>query len=125
MIRTYGLTHVALTVASAERAYRFYREVFGVEEYWRGPGQIQAKTPGANDVLAFNEGRTNAGDSGGIEHIGFRLINPADIDAAVEAVERAGGQVISRGDFGDGQPYAFVKDPDGYEICLQHPLAAA
>ncbi len=115
MIRTYGLTHVALTVASAERAYRFYNEVFGVEEYWREPGQIQAKTPGAHDVLAFNEGTKGAGECG-IEHIGFRLIDPADIDAAVEAVERAGGRLISRGDFGDGQPYAFVRDPDGYEL---------
>ena len=116
MIRTYGLTHVALTVANAERAYRFYNEVFGVQEYWREPGQIQAKTPGAHDVLAFNEGKKDVGKSGGIEHIGFRLVDPADIDAAVEAVERAGGRVISRGDFGDGQPYAFVTDPDGYQV---------
>jgi hypothetical protein len=29
--------------------------------------------------------------SGGIVHFGFRLVDPGDIDAAVEAVERAGG----------------------------------
>jgi catechol 2,3-dioxygenase-like lactoylglutathione lyase family enzyme len=34
----------------------------------------------------------------------------------VEAVEGAGGMVTSRGEFGPGLPYAFVRDPDGYEI---------
>jgi predicted enzyme related to lactoylglutathione lyase len=48
--------------------------------------------------------------------IGFRLLRPEDIDAAVTAVERAGGSVISRGEFAPGLPYAFVRDPDGYEI---------
>ena len=28
----------------------------------------------------------------------------------------AGGTAISRGEFAPGLPYAFVKDPDGYEI---------
>ena len=31
-----------------------------------------------------------------------------------------GGTVVSRGDFGDNQPFAFIKDPDGYEIELWH-----
>jgi catechol 2,3-dioxygenase-like lactoylglutathione lyase family enzyme len=116
MIRTYGLTHISMMVRDAECAYQFYRAVFGVEEYWREPGQIQAKTPGAHDVLVFNEGAKSAGKSGGIDHIGFRLVDPADIDVAVEAVERAGGRVLSRGDFEKGEPYAFVTDPDGYKV---------
>jgi len=28
----------------------------------------------------------------------------------------AGGTAISRGEFAPGLPYAFVTDPDGYEI---------
>jgi catechol 2,3-dioxygenase-like lactoylglutathione lyase family enzyme len=116
MVRTYGLTHISMTVRDAERAYQFYRAVFGVEEYWREAGQIQAKTPGAHDVLVFNEGTKGVGESGGIAHIGFRLVDPADIDAAVKAVESAGGRILSQGDFGKGEPYAFVTDPDGYEV---------
>lgn len=116
MVRTYGLTHISLTVRDVERSYQFYRAVFGVEEYYREAAQIQAKTPGAHDVIVFNEGTKNAGKSAGIAHIGFRLIDPADIDAAVEAVERAGGKIRSRGQWEGGEPYVFFDDPDGYEV---------
>ena len=30
MVRTFGLTHVALAVQDAERAFGFYRDVFGM-----------------------------------------------------------------------------------------------
>ena len=105
-----------MTVRDVERSYRFYRAVFGVEEYYREAGQIQAKTPGAHDVIVFNEGDKNAGNSGGIAHIGFRLIDPDDIDAAAEAVERAGGRILSRGEWEGREPYLFFNDPDGYEV---------
>jgi catechol 2,3-dioxygenase-like lactoylglutathione lyase family enzyme len=58
----------------------------------------------------------DAGAPGGIIHFGFRLTRPEDIDAAVALVERAGGTVSSKGEFAPGLPYAFVRDPDGYEI---------
>jgi catechol 2,3-dioxygenase-like lactoylglutathione lyase family enzyme len=57
-----------------------------------------------------------SGAPGGIIHFGFRLTRPEDIDAAVAAVESAGGTVTSRGEFGLGLPYAFVRDPDGFEF---------
>jgi catechol 2,3-dioxygenase-like lactoylglutathione lyase family enzyme len=116
MVRTYGLTHLSMTVRDVEKSYQFYRAVFGVEEYYREAGQIQAKTPGAHDVLVFNEGTADVGNSGGIAHFGFRLVDPADITAAIEAVERSGGTILSRGDFSAGEPYAFVTDPDGYQV---------
>ena len=116
MVKTFGLTHIGLAVRDAERSYQFYRAVFGVEEYYRVEGEIQAKTPGAHDVIAFDQNAANPGVRGGISHIGFRLQSAADIDAAVEAVERAGGTVLRKGDFCPGCPYAFVTDPDGYEI---------
>ena len=116
MVKTFGLTHFGMAVRDSERAYQFYHDVFGVEEYYRSGGEIFAKTPGAHDVLAFDENGPNAGLRGGIGHIGFRLQSPDDIDAAVEAVERAGGTVLRKGEFCPGCPYAFVSDPDGYEI---------
>jgi catechol 2,3-dioxygenase-like lactoylglutathione lyase family enzyme len=116
MVRTYGLTHISLTVRDVERSYQFYRSVFGVEEYYRESGQIQAKTPGAHDVIVFNEGTKHAGKSGGIAHIGFRLVNAADIHAAAKAVEQAGGNILSRGEWEGGEPYLFFNDLDGYEV---------
>ena len=58
------------------------------------------------------------GDGGGIGHFGFRLVDEEDLDRAVKEVERAGGRLIRRGEHPDGQPFAYVTDPDGYVIEL-------
>ena len=39
-----------------------------------------------------------------------------NIDRAVAEVERSGGRLLRRGEFAKGLPYAYVADPDGYEI---------
>lgn len=116
MIATHGLTHVSLAVHDPERSLAFYASVFGVEEYYRDESTIQAKGPGINDVMAFERDPKHAGRTGGIQHFGFRLVTPDDIDDAVEAVIAAGGTLLRRGEFGPGFPYAYVADPDGYEI---------
>ena len=116
MVKTYGLTHISLAVRDPERSLRFYRQVFGVKEVFRDAESIQVQTPGCRDVIAFERNDSSAGRSGGVEHFGFRLIEPGDIDAAVHEVERAGGTVSRRGEFSPGFPYAYVNDPDGYEI---------
>ncbi len=116
MVKTHGLNHVALSVLDPDRSLAFYNSVFGVREYFRNESTIQALGPGQYDVLAFERRPGGAGAPGGIIHFGFRLVRPEDIDAAVAAVETAGGTITSRGEFGPGLPYAFVRDPDGYEI---------
>jgi catechol 2,3-dioxygenase-like lactoylglutathione lyase family enzyme len=116
MIKTHGLSHVALCVLDPDRSLAFYQSVFGVREYFRSESTIQVLGPGPHDVIAFEKRPARAGVPGGIIHFGFRLIRPEDIDAAITAVESAGGVVTSRGEFGPGLPYAFVRDPDGYEI---------
>ena len=123
MIKTYGLTHFALSVRNVERSFRFYQQVFGAVEVYRGEGFIQAQTPGSRDVLVFEEKKSaQAGQSGGIAHFGFRLVDPADIDATVREVERAGGKILRHGEFVPGEPYLFATDPDGYEIEIWYEL---
>ncbi|HKU40566.1 MAG TPA: VOC family protein [Polyangiales bacterium] len=116
MIATFGLSHLDLAVADPDRSLRFYAEVFGVREYYRDANSIQVQGPGPHDVIAFERKPEAAGRVGGIDHFGFRLTDPADIDAAVAAVERAGGKLLRRGQFAPGYPFAYVHDPDGYEI---------
>jgi catechol 2,3-dioxygenase-like lactoylglutathione lyase family enzyme len=116
MVVTHGLTHLALAVADPERSLAFYRDVFGVREYYRDEDSIQVQGPGPHDVIAFDRDKKAAGRVGGIIHFGFRLTRPEDIDVAVEAVKKAGGKITSRGEFAPGLPYAYARDPDGYEI---------
>ena len=116
MIKTHGLTHIALAVRDPERSLRFYQQVFGVREYFREAGSIQVLGPGAHDVIAFEQDVAAAGKRGGIVHFGFRLVTASDIDDAVAEVERAGGRVLRRGEFSPGFPFAFIADPDGYEV---------
>ena len=121
-VRTHGLTHIALAVRNAKRALRFYQKVFGVVAVYEEDGFIQAQTPGSRDVLVFDERAAKAGRAGGVAHFGFRLINAEDIDAALQAVRAAGGEVLNHGEFCPGEPYMFFRDPDGYEVEVWYEL---
>ena len=116
MIKTFGLTHVAVAVRDVNRASKFYRAVFGAIEVYKNDAFVQLQTPGSRDVLVFEKKPKLAGKAGGIAHFGFRLQNPKDIHAAARAVKRAGGRIKKKGEFVPGEPYLFATDPDGYEI---------
>ena len=122
MIKTFGLTHLALTVSDLERSFQFYHDVFGMLAVYREKNLLQAQTPGARDILVLEEGTENVGKSGGIKHFGFRLADARDIDRAAAAIERAGGKIVRRGEFCPGEPYVFFTDPDGYEVEVWYEL---
>ncbi len=115
MVETHGLTHISLSVRDPEASLAFYIRLFGVREYHRDADSVQVLGPGPHDVLVF-ERRPAAGRPGGIDHFGFRLTRPDDIDRAVEEAAAAGGTLLRRGEFAPGEPYAYVADPDGYVI---------
>ena len=122
MIKTRGLTHIHLVVRDVERSLRFYRSVFGMEERFRdGPKMVFLNTPGSEDLVTLNEDPAEArlaGVNAGVAHFGFRLEKSADLEAAIAAVEAAGGRLIRRGERGSGAFFAYVEDPDGYVIEL-------
>lgn len=124
MVKTLGLTHLALTVSDINRSFQFYHDVFGMLAVYREPTFVQAQTPGAHDILVLEQGSEEIGRSGGIKHFGFRLTDPRDIEKAVRSVEQAGGKIMHRGEFVPGEPYVFFKDPDGYEIEVWYELPA-
>lgn len=123
MIRTHGLTHVSPSVRDPEAALGFYRALFGVREYYRDENVIQVLGPGEHDVIVF-ERRSGSGVRGAIDHIGFRLVSPDDVDAVVEQVEAAGGTVLRRGEHCPGEPFVHVADPDGNEIEIWYEAAS-
>ena len=122
MIRTQGLTHIHLVVRDLDRSLRFYQDVFGMKERFRdGPKMVFLNTPGSSDLVTLNADPAEAhliGVNGGVAHIGFRLENAADLDAAIAEVESAGGKLIQRGEHSPGASFAYVEDPDGYVIEL-------
>jgi len=122
MIRTTGLSHIQLVVRDLDRALGFYTRVFGMKEQFReGKYMVFLSTPGGHDLVTLNQDPKDApraGDNGGMNHFGFRLLAAADMDAAIAEVESAGGTLIHRGEHAPGVLYAYVRDPDGYVIEL-------
>jgi catechol 2,3-dioxygenase len=121
MIRTEGLTHIQLVVADLDRSLRFYKQVFGMEEMFRdGPDFVFLRTPGSRDTITLNASNPGVtpGDSAGVSHFGFRLVEPSDLDRAISEVCAAGGRLVERGEHSPGVAYAYVSDPDGYTIEL-------
>ena len=49
-------------------------------------------------------------------------MSPRDIEEAASAVQAAGGQIVTRGEFVPGEPYLFCRDPDGYELEIWYEL---
>lgn len=121
MIKTRGLTHIHLVVKDIRRSLDFYKTVFGMQEkFWVGDSLVFLNTPGSNDVIALHQSTDDepTGASGGILHFGFQLENKAELDDAINQVVAAGGALKKRGEFTPGMPFAYVSDPDGYEIEL-------
>ena len=129
MIETFGLAHVALKVTDVERSFRFYQKLLGARLLGDLEGRddedlsdrhvIEFGTPGARDVIVLmRSDEPITGDTGQLEHIGFRLVGPEDPAEVARAFEAAGGTVGSQGHFSDGDPYVFGRDPDGYIIEL-------
>ena len=90
MVKTYGLTHVAVAVRDLDRTEAFYVGILGANVVYRDAGFLQMQTPGSRDVLVFEKDAKKAGTAGGVLHFGFRLMKEHDIDAARAAVKKAG-----------------------------------
>jgi catechol 2,3-dioxygenase-like lactoylglutathione lyase family enzyme len=120
VVETEGLTHVQLMVRDVERSLAFYQQVFGMEvQFWDGSDMVFVRTPGRRDTITLNQSDpARAGARGGIDHIGFRLIDKTRLDDAIQHVVEAGGRLVDRGEHAPGQPFAYVADLDGYVIEL-------
>ena len=126
-VRTYGLTHVALSCSDPKRSAAFYSRVLGSRTVYHDEDYVQIETPGARDVIVFERGSGPIGRLGGMAHFGFRLQSPDDIGLAARAVHDAGGEIVEQGEFMEGEPYLFARDLDGYlfEIWYEMPSAAS
>jgi catechol-2,3-dioxygenase len=116
MIKTFGLTHITLKVKDVKHSSNFYHKVFGTQEMYHSDGFVQIQTPGCHDIIVFEQGEKSPNSNGGIVHFGFRLVRPESLQDIVRVVENAGGAIVNQGEFEPGEPYVFIKDPDGYDV---------
>ncbi|HET6769097.1 MAG TPA: VOC family protein [Chitinophagaceae bacterium] len=116
MIKTLGLTHIALPVKDVRRSSAFYKKVFGAKEMYHAADFIQVQTPGCRDIIVFvTKNRTSGKIIPGF-HFGFRLVKPSGMKNIIRVIKKAGGKIKETGEFIPGEPYVFFYDPDGYEI---------
>lgn len=80
------------------------------------------QAPSSRDIIVFEEGALCIGKTGGIAHFGFRLVDPKDIDAAADIVEKAGGKILNKSEFCPGESYLFFKDLNDYEVEIAFDL---
>lgn len=119
-VETYGVTHVHLFVRDADRAAKFYSEVFGCIEVLREEFETErlifVNTPGSKDLITLHQ-RDGQPVPAPESHFGFRLVTP-EVDAAVTKIVGCGGSIRSRGEHAPGQPFLNATDPDGNDFQL-------
>jgi catechol 2,3-dioxygenase-like lactoylglutathione lyase family enzyme len=106
-----GIRHVHLLVAKHDRAIAFYRDVLGMEERFRDGPIVFLGTPDGGDSLALHlattdDERERIGQQGGWEHFGIHLPDRSaeGVEAAVQRVEEAGGELLGRGEHAPACP---------------------
>lgn len=116
------IAHTMLRVSDPEKVIKFYREAFGWELknrkeketfdlYFLGPeGQT------AELELTYNHGEDDKYEKGeGFGHIAVHTEEGQDLQDAYEKAVEAGGEDYRSPEECPGN-YAFVKDPEGYEV---------
>lgn len=116
MIKTLGLTHIALPVKDVKRSSAFYKKVFGAKEMYNDPEFVQVQTPGSKDIIVFIKKNKPLAKANPGFHFGFRLPKPSAMSTIIKTIKNAGGKIKETGEFIPGEPYVFFYDPDGYEI---------
>lgn len=110
-------TYFMLYATDLDRAARFYRDALGLAIRTASPGWAELAAGGA--TVALHAGR-QAGpiDTG----LGFEV---DDLEAACDAVRRAGGALVRPPEARPGEPIrlAIAADPDDNRFSLAQPIA--
>jgi lactoylglutathione lyase len=116
------LDHTMLRVSEPEDVIDFYRDAFGFEldrkseqetftlYFLRIPGQD------AQIELTYNHGEDDRYEKGeGFGHVAIRTDQEQSLEDAYQKAVKAGGEDYRPPEECPGN-YAFVKDPEGYEV---------
>ena len=76
---TSGMHHIALFVEDLPACEKFYTELLGMEVEWR-PDEENVYLTSGKDNLALHQARTDIKGKQRLDHIGFILKTPQDVD---------------------------------------------
>lgn len=114
--------HTMLRVSDPQKVIDFYRDAFGFELRTKKERDTFTlyflKLPGqdAEIELTYNHGEDDKYEKGaGFGHIAIRTDEDQDLQEAYDKAVEAGGEDYRPPEECPGN-YAFVKDPEGYEV---------
>ncbi len=122
---TAGLRHVALYVTRFEETERFYTALLGMRVEWR-PDPDNVYLTSGHDNLALHRAAEPPAGPQRLDHIGFILRRPEDVDAWHAYLQAAGVTLRSAPrTHRDGARSFYCEDPDGNVVQMIHhpPLA--
>jgi catechol 2,3-dioxygenase-like lactoylglutathione lyase family enzyme len=124
---TLGMRHVALNVSDMASCEHFYVELLGMSVEWQ-PDPDNLYLTSGNDNLALHRA-TAAPAPGGqrLDHIGFFIAVPEQVDAWFEYLQSAGVEMkTSPRTHRDGARSFYCSDPDGNTVqVIYHPPISA
>jgi uncharacterized protein len=107
-LRTGKLCYVEIPATDTVRSAEFYREVFGWQIRRRDDGEIAFDDTVSEVSGTWVTGRPPASEAGFLIYVMV-----ADAAAAVEAVQKAGGEIVRPVDPAGQETYAWFRDPGG------------
>lgn len=122
---TAGMRHVALFVAAFDETVRFYTDLLGMATEWQpDPDNVYLSSAGADNLAIHRfRGTRREPEQQRLDHIGFILRKPDDVDAWHAFLEEHGVRVIKTPKtHRDGARSFYCADPDGNVVqMIYHP----
>jgi catechol 2,3-dioxygenase-like lactoylglutathione lyase family enzyme len=122
--------HLVLAVTDVDRAYEFYREVFGWESHLEWPGEYTELVVTEDDRLglyrrdgyAVTAGAEPA-DLNGRVSPAYLYVRVDDLDETIARLRKAGARPLSpRSERTWGEEAAYFADPDGNVVAVARKL---
>jgi catechol 2,3-dioxygenase-like lactoylglutathione lyase family enzyme len=121
-----GLRHLALNVNDLEAMKRFYVELLGFDVEWE-PDPDNVYLSSGTDNLALHRstpptaGRATVPVPGALDHLGFIVRTPGDVDRWAAFLESRGVAIdaVPR-THRDGARSCYFRDPDGNAVQIIH-----